>query len=158
MGFDPYVTTAKHVIFLGAGASKDSGYPLANKLRLLISSRTDWETALLNYAKERTPSDSSIVKIGMEFWDQHKQAIDLFRNGGFATLDEFCKLAGGFGYGDEINGLRTLVRAVLGLFNPEDHFERSEYYAFVQALFEDDLVSLRDDVSVLTYNYDPYLE
>jgi hypothetical protein len=41
------------------------------------------------------------------------------------------------------------------VFNPEEHFEQSEYYSFIQALFKDDQTSLRDDIVVLTYNYDP---
>jgi hypothetical protein len=94
---------------------------------------------------------------GLAFWNAHQGALDLFRNGGFATLDEFCKLAGPQ-FQNEIIGLKRLVRAALGLFNPEEQFEGSEYYAFVQALFKDDLTNLREDVTVLTYNYDPYLE
>jgi hypothetical protein len=149
------MATGKHVIFLGAGASKESGYPLANDLRLLVSSRSKWEDALRKYEEES--KHNGLTAIGLSFWDGHKQALDLFRNGGFATLDEFSKLAGNH-LQQEIHRLRRLVRAALGLFNPEDHFEKSEYYGFVQALFEDDLVSLRKDVTVLTYNYDPYLD
>jgi hypothetical protein len=149
------MATGKHVIFLGAGASKNSGYPLANDLRLLISSRNKWHEALLNYEKET--KHHLVASKGLAYWERHVKALNLFRNGGFATLDEFCKLAGNQ-FQSEIHGLRRLVRAALGLFNPEDHFEKSEYYAFVQALFEGDLESLRSDVTVLTYNYDPYLE
>ena len=151
------MNTGKHVIFLGAGASKGSGYPLANKLRLLISSRKNWEEALRDYAKQHNRMPETFVDMGLPFWDKHAQALTLFRNGGFATLDEFSLLAGQQ-FQNEINGLRSLVRAALGLFNPEDHFEDSEYYAFIQALFKEDLISLREDISVLTYNYDPYLE
>ena len=97
------------------------------------------------------------MDIGLPFWDKHVQALTLFRNGGFATIDEFCLLAGGQ-FQTEINELRGLVRAALGLFNPEDCFEDSEYYGFVQSLFRDDLMCLREDITVLTYNYDPYLE
>jgi hypothetical protein len=43
------MSAGKHVIFLGAGASHQSGYPLANGLRLLISSRHKWEEAVANY-------------------------------------------------------------------------------------------------------------
>ena len=148
---------AKHVIFLGAGASKGSGYPIANKLRLLISSRKNWENALLEYEKTHNLVDTPIRDIGLPYWDKHVEALGLFRNGGFATLDEFCKLAG-TAFQTEIHGLRCVVRAALGLFNPEEHFEDSEYYGFVQALFKADLESLREDITILTYNYDPYLE
>src|SRR5438034_6029242 len=94
--------TGKHVIFLGAGASKGSGYPLANELRLLMSSRKEWEKALKGYGE--ISGDASLISSGLNYWDSHANALDLFRNGGFATLDEFCKLAGSQ-FQDEINGL-----------------------------------------------------
>jgi hypothetical protein len=148
----------KHVIFLGAGASCGSGYPVANGLRLLISSRHNWQKALAKYEDKHNVKEARLQKVGLDFWDKHKDALDLFRSGGFGTLDEFCKLAGGFSFQDEINNLRIVLRAALGLFNPEEQFEKSEYYSFVQNLFNDDLQTLRDDITVLTYNYDPYLE
>lgn len=150
--------TGKHVIFLGAGASKGSGYPLANDLRLLISSKKKWEEALVQYEKKHDFVERPLTKPGMAYWDKHQEALELFRNGGFATIDEFCKLAGNFDFQREINGLRCLLRAALGMFNPEENFEKSEYYSFVQSLFKNDLLSLREDITVLTYNYDPYLE
>jgi hypothetical protein len=152
------VKKGKHVIFLGAGASKQSGYPLANDLRLLISSRKKWEEALAGYEDKQKLVGRPITAIGMNYWDKHADALNLFRNGGFATIDEFCKLAGGFSFQKEIHDLRCLVRAALGLFNPEENFEKSEYYGFIQSLFKNDLLSLREDLTVLTYNYDPYLE
>ncbi len=36
----------KHVIFLGAGASASSGYPLVNDLRLLMSSRAHFKKSV----------------------------------------------------------------------------------------------------------------
>lgn len=146
--------SSKHVIFLGAGASKGSGYPLANDLRLLISSRKNWLEKLTKY---QVPGQE-IASLGVDLWNRHEGILTLFRNGGFATLDEFCKLAGTSPLKPSIDKLRGFVRAALGIFNPEEHFESSEYYSFVQSLFEDDLISLRDDITVLTYNYDPYLE
>jgi hypothetical protein len=121
----------------------------------MISSRKIWERKLAAYEKDS--GCDTIRDVGLKYWDSHRFALDLFRSGGFATLDEFCKLAG-TKFQTEVNGLRGLVRAALGLFNPENHFEKSEYYGFVQALFKEDLFSLREDVAVLTYNYDPYLE
>jgi hypothetical protein len=147
-----------HVIFLGAGSSYGSGYPLANDLRLLISSRKNWEEALVKYEDEHKLPGKPISALGINYWDYHVVALDLFRNGGFATVDEFCKLAGGFSFQSEINNLRCLLRAALGLFNPEEKFEKSEYYGFIQSLFMPDLLSLRDGVTVLSFNYDPYLE
>lgn len=148
----------KHVIFLGAGASYGSGYPLANELRLLISSPAIWTKKLNDYQNAAKRTGTTICTLGSTYWKTHSAVLNLFRNGGFATLDEFCKLAAGKGFDAETNGLRCLVRAALALCNPEEHFENSEYYGFVQSVFEDDLISLRDDISVLTYNYDPYLE
>jgi hypothetical protein len=148
----------KHVIFLGAGASNGSGYPLANELRLLISSEKKWEKALVEYENKHRLIQNPIKHNGVGFWNSHREVLDLFRNGGFATIDEFCKLVGGFQFESEIYGLRYLVRAALGLFNPEENFEKSEYYGFIQSLFKDDLMNLREDITVLTYNYDPYLE
>jgi hypothetical protein len=152
------MSAGKHVIFLGAGASYGSGYPLANGLRLLISSRQKWEEAVANYESKHRYAQRPITTVAMSYFDKHQDSLELFRKGGFATLDEFCKLAGGFQFQHEINGLRCLMRGALGLFNPEEHFEKSEYYGFVQSLFKEDLISLREDITVLTYNYDPYLE
>lgn len=144
---------AKHVIFLGAGASHASGYPLANGLRLRISSLKNWDGELRKY---QGPNEEVASK-GADYWKHHEEGLKLFREGGFATLDEFCNLADRSQLKNGVNKMRGMVRAALGIFNPEDHFETSEYYNFVQALFKDDLVSLRDDISVLSYNYDPYL-
>jgi hypothetical protein len=118
------VKKGKHIIFLGAGASKQSGYPLANDLRLLISSRKKWEEALVEYEDKHKLSNRSVSTLGVNYWDNHVDALNLFRKGGFATIDEFCKLAGGFSFQNEINNLRCLLRAALGLFNPEENFEK----------------------------------
>src|SRR5206468_12339394 len=85
-----------------------------------------------------------------------QQAIELFRHGGFATIDEFSKLAGA-NYPKEIQELKKLLRFVLAIHNPEDDFTRSDYYSFIQKLFRSDLFRLRDDVAILTFNYEPYL-
>ena len=148
----------KHVIFLGAGASKGSGYPLANELRLRISSWEHFDKHAKDYESKHKLLHAPYSTEISACLRRHAEAIDLFRNGGFATLDEFCKLAGGFEFKKQINGLRCLVRGALGLCNPEESFHTSEYYGFVQSLFKDDLLSLREDVCVLTYNYDPYLQ
>ena len=157
-GYYTRVKTRKHVIFLGAGASKGSGYPLANELRLLISSRQHFEKAITEYEIKHRLTGHPIWTDAKACLDQRSATLDLFRNGGFATIDEFCKLARGFKLPENINGLRCLVRAALGLFNPEEDFHLSEYYGFVQSLFREDLVTLREDITILNYNYDPYLE
>ncbi|MDB6024935.1 MAG: hypothetical protein JWM68_1158 [Verrucomicrobiales bacterium] len=148
----------KHVIFLGAGASCGSGFPLANELRLLISSQSHLKEAVVNYSLKHNYTHGELFEELNCCWKRNERAIELFRNGGFATVDEFCKLAGGCGFKKEINGVRRLIRGVLGICNPEENFHKSEYYSFVQGLFNDDLLHLRDDISVLTYNYDVYLD
>lgn len=148
----------KHVIFLGAGASYGSGYPLANELRLRISSKEHFDKYVTNYEQKHGLMDRRIATEVQACLERHNKALTLFRNGGFATLDEFCKLAGGFEFRKEIDGMRCLVRGALGLCNPEETFHTSEYYSLVQSVFQNDLLSLRDDISILTYNYDPYLE
>src|SRR6266571_6800484 len=55
--------------------------------------------------------------------------------------------------------MRNLLAACLSIRNPERTFEQSDYYPFIQTLFkQDELWSLRDEIAVLTYNYDPYLD
>jgi hypothetical protein len=43
------------------------------------------------------------------------------------------------------------------MHDPEDNFHESDYYAFIQKLFIKGLFPLRDDIAILTFNYDPYL-
>jgi len=145
----------KHVIFLGAGASRTSGYPLANELRLLLSS----EHHFLTWIKKCFPSESdTAATLASEYFKEFQSAIRLFREGGFASVDEFCRLVSGRGHIVEVMQMRYLTRAVLGALNPEDEFEKSDYYPFIQKLFKADLANLRQDISILSFNYDPYLE
>jgi hypothetical protein len=85
----------KHVIFLGAGASSGSGYPLANELRLLMSSRKHLENRLADYEGKHRLQGRPIVTEAMAFLDKFSDALDLFRNGGFATLDASSCLVDG---------------------------------------------------------------
>ena len=51
------------------------------------------------------------------------------------------------------------MRIVLSIHNPEEKFHESDYYSFIQRLFRDDkLDELRPDITVITYNYDCYLD
>jgi hypothetical protein len=59
--------TGKYVIFLGAGSSKGSGYPLANELRLLTSSRKKWEEALDKYEKNHRLMERPIQVMGLNY-------------------------------------------------------------------------------------------
>lgn len=66
----------KHVIFLGAGASywEPGGYPLANELRLLMSSRDHFQARLVKAGAGHTEQT-----LALHFFDQRKESIDLFR-------------------------------------------------------------------------------
>jgi len=95
------------------------------------------------------------------FFRDHVSSIEAFRRGAFATVDEFCKLVSQQNRSDlqpVVDGMRQLTRFVLALSNPEHAFHDSDYYPFIQRLFQEDLSSLRDDIAVLTFNYDPYLD
>jgi hypothetical protein len=84
--------------------------------------------------------------------------MDLFRHGGFATVDEFSNLAS-TKYPEHVQRMKHLMMLGLLLHNPEDKFETSDYYPFIQKLFEDNhLHCLKNNVTVLSYNYDCYLE
>src|SRR5881396_3549869 len=144
----------KHVILLGAGASCTSGYPLADRLRLLMSSEKDFKAELSRVLPDKAAFTSALA-FDLLF-RPNEQAIELFRHGGFATIDEFSKLAGAK-YPKEVQELKKLLRFVLAIDNPEENFTRSDYYVFIQKLFRSDLFSLRDDVTTLTFNDDPYL-
>jgi hypothetical protein len=93
----------------------------------------------------------------MNVFEKLKAALDLFRHGGFATVDEFSFLAGKR-FPKEVDAIKYLVGVVLAVHNPEEKFHASDYYPFLQRLFGGDLHNLRNDVVVLSYNYDPYLE
>jgi hypothetical protein len=145
----------KHVIILGAGASLSSGYPLADRLRLLLTS----PRALRDYLYERFEVQD--LKLRSQIWDRlafHRKSFDeslkIFRRGGFSTVDEFCYLANDQ-CAAEVKAAKTYMRHVLLMVLPEWTFHKSEYYRFVQKLFDEDLKSPREDITVLSYNYDP---
>ena len=153
----------KHVIFLGAGASKSSGYPVADELRLLLSS----ESHFLSWVEKCFPkAPDQAARLANAYFEVFESSIELFRKGGFASVDEFCRSISDqrkrTDYERElvkVEHMRCLTRAVLAAWNPEDKFEDSEYYRFIQKLFRaDSLETLRDDLSILSFNYDPYLE
>jgi hypothetical protein len=143
----------KHVIILGAGASITSGYPDANRLRVLMSSDKTVRDILV---EGRVGEMLERKIIAWMFGAEMERTIALFRHGGFATVDEFSKLAG-VRLRAATEGLKRTLRVALALHDPEDQFEKSDYYRFIQKLFQDGLFPLRNNVSILTFNYDPYL-
>ena len=94
----------------------------------------------------------------LKYFDRFTESVELFRHGGFATVDEFSQLASG-SYPKHVQNMKKLMRIVLSLHNPEDNFHKSDYYPFVQRLFRSDsLNQFRNDISIITFNYDCYLD
>ena len=157
---------AKHVIILGAGASWTSGYPVATKLRVLLSSH-DY---LARYINDRLSHKRCARRLKSEF-DLRATAVRLFREGAFATIDEFSFLAHRR-FEKEVRDMKWWQALVFALHNPARPYpkpgtqgeevttglEHSDYYPFVQKLFNEDFDALRDDIAVFTYNYDAYLD
>jgi len=87
-----------------------------------------------------------------------KASLELFRHGGFGTVDEFSKLASEK-YPDHVQVMKRLTQLALSLHNPEEKFHESDYYPFIQRLFdEQNLYRLKPNITVISYNYDCYLE
>ena len=88
---------------------------------------------------------------------QSSEAAKLLRAGDFATMDELSKHALGAEHAKTIRDLKKLMRLVMAFDNPEVHYYgTSDYRRLIQKLFVGN--SLRRDVSVISYNYDPYFE
>ena len=142
----------KHVIFLGAGASVSSGYPVGEQLALLITSKEHRTKLCNNHGYHDLPPE------GNDFIASAAKEIEVFRSGCFNSIDEFCKLSMGTDSARHIPKLKQLMRVALSINDPERNFADSEYRRLVNRLFQPDGFSLRDDLSILTFNYDAYLE
>ncbi len=154
--------TPKHVIFLGAGASASSGYPMADDLRRewLASAdglRVRFKRAMgLGLTVE--PRQNWILEEFERWIEKYRVPLQLFREGGFGTIDEFCYLLRGT-ESKMASDLKFVLRFVFGIHSPEEQFTDSDYYPFIQKLFDPKKLSaLRSDVVVMSFNYDPYLE
>jgi hypothetical protein len=165
---------AKHVIFLGAGASWTSGYPLAADLRFILSSPERFRL-YLNDKIEKLPlaiSYQSELKGKLEkAYASHKDAVRLFRDGGFATVDEFSYLARER-HEVFVQTLKRFTSAIFSIHNPEHSYLKpgtqagetttaflsSDYFPFIQKLFDQSFHDFKSEVAVFTYNYDAYLE
>jgi hypothetical protein len=128
-------TKKKHVVILGAGASATSGYALANRLRLLMSSEQMLRTELSKRGNFKKDELDNIIKEVMR--GPNKKAVELFRHGGFATVDEFSYLASEK-FPTEVQSLKRLLRFVLALHDPEEEFQKSDYCVFIQTFFTKD--------------------
>jgi len=151
-----------HVIFLGAGASFTSGYPVGERLRLRLASEknfsSDLDKALPNSKLGRKfPAGEETAGICLNYFKHFASVVELFRHGGFGTVDEFSKLAAN-NYPQHTQDIKKLMRLAFALHNPEDSFHESDYYPFIQRLFADDLHSLKNNITIISYNYDCYLD
>jgi hypothetical protein len=151
-----------HVIFLGAGASLTSGYPIGEKLRLRLANENHFFSDLdkafpKNQIGHKTSKGEETEAICLEYFRRFKPVVELFRHGGFGTVDEFSKLAADK-YPEHTQDMKKLMRLAFALHNPEDSFHKSDYYPFIQRLFSDDLHSLKSNITIISYNYDCYLD
>src|SRR6267154_5575562 len=91
-------TSGKHVIILGAGASKSSGYPIANALTLLMCDGGMFRRILRQEFEDSGDpnaerfSQNSVIT---HYFDSLRGTTSLLRNGDFATMDELSRLAAG---------------------------------------------------------------
>lgn len=164
MSDKPSDNNNRHVIILGSGASMGSGYPSADQLRVLLSSpEAILDAYKKSYPLESDPKSTSLtadqIRRAKEILNLFKDQIELFRKGGFGSVDEFCKLSKDSPeFSKHVGEMRKLTRIALMAHNPEDSFEKSEYYPFVQRLYEPPLANLKRNTTVLSYNYDTYLD
>jgi hypothetical protein len=170
---------AKHVIILGAGASKSSGYPLAAKslgnpkpndpslreippLREILSS----DDCFGKYVEKELGNLDSKGHVKETLVGAFKSLLGtregrLFQTTSYKTVDEFSfSLRNNQGYHALVNQLKRFTSVVFAVHDPirGQSNNQPDYVTFVQKLFNEQGHDLREDISVLTYNYDPYLE
>ena len=82
----------RHVIFLGAGASHTSGYPVGDALRRRLSCpkqfKEDFGIGFGIDWKHVSASEGVWAKP----FDYFKESVSLLRDGGFGTVDEYSRL------------------------------------------------------------------
>lgn len=152
----------KHVIFLGAGASVTSGYPDANRLAVLMCDTWTFTRELVSRLEAEGEQNAKQYILGKStirtYYDSFRKSAQLLRHGDFATMDELSNLAKGGQLASEIQNLKKLMRFVFALNNPDlTHWANSDYRAFIQAIF-DGRGEPREDISIISFNYDPYFE
>src|ERR1017187_4604615 len=149
----------KHVIILGAGASVTSGYPDANRLTVLMCDRQTFLNELVaRPAAEGEDKTSEWVHNSKirDYYQSFNETVQLLRAGDFATMDELSSLAVGGHRAPEISKLKKLMRFVFALNNPEvTHWPKSDYRALINVLFNR-TSQLKEDIAILSFNYDPY--
>jgi hypothetical protein len=151
----------KHVIILGAGASANSGYPLANGLTLLMCDPKTFRDAVHDTLVAEGVEPGKHPFIEQAVVPSHlasvREATDMLRAGDFLTMDEMSRYAFGGSHAAKVAILKKAMRLVLALSTPDlFHYRDSDYRKFVQKLFPEG--KLREDVCVISFNYDPYFE
>ncbi len=103
----------------------------------------------------------------MKRFSDLSDTVQLFREGGFGTVDEFSFLAGRT-HPQQVHEMKQLVGIIMALHNPEgiygapsgkttSGFESSDYYPLIQRIFREK-DEVRNDLAILTYNYDAYFD
>jgi hypothetical protein len=110
---------AKHVIFLGAGASYTSGYPLAAELRQILSS----SDAFRNYIGTKF-NNSTLTELILTKFNEYEKLIHLFRKGGFGTIDEFSFLSRGR-HKDGVQTLKLFLSLIFASHCPELPYQKA---------------------------------
>lgn len=148
----------KHVIFLGAGASTTSGYPIASELAQLMCNPSRFNEKFRRLLLEDGDSSSGFDEDSViTRYLTSSKAAELLRSGDYATMDELSYDAIGGKHAAKVRDLKKLMRLVLSLHNPAvSHDESSDYRTLIQKLFYGG--QLRQDTCIISFNYDPYLE
>lgn len=151
---------SKHIIFLGAGASASSGYPLANRLVLLMSDRKTFFNEVNRCQKEcgDPELDGPEKSVISQYLNAFQEAVKNLRLGAFASVDELSRLSVGSNHASSVRSLKKLLRYVFALYNPhQNSLAETDYRPFIYALFGTSS-RIRDDTAIISFNYDPYFE
>lgn len=153
----------KHVIILGAGASRTSGYPLNLELGRILSSPGGFE----GYLKAQDAAPQLTQKLIKEF-RKEEEWLRPFLDGKFATVDDFSSE---FRYRRKpvVQDLKWYTSWAFVLHNPQGNSgscetgestasATSDYLALVKKLFKVGSPRIRENIAILTYNYDAYFE
>jgi hypothetical protein len=159
----------KHVIILGAGASASSGFPLGFELAERTSDATwipnEIAKAIRNLSELRSEVqlDGAVSEgLGLivnPYLKKLSKEFSLMRQCDFDSIDEFGRVARESEFKDSVQRIKLVLRIVLSLpiVSQGSAAQDGDYRRFVKMLFDKDY-RLKDDIKVLTFNYDPALE
>ena len=142
---------AKHVIILGAGASATSGYLQNKELGVILSQRGEFD----RYMNDKG-TDQLLREQLLEEFSRVDRFLHAFREGHFETVDEFSFQSRNH-LKPVVQYLKWLTSWIFVLHDPQQT-HGPDYQCFAQKLFSKTLPQLREDIAVLTYNYDAYFE